>query len=309
MYTRWLVVVAVGLMVVCLGRDRQAWAETHRQGRPRLKVAATIFPLYDLVRNVAGPEVEVVLLVPPGASPHTFAAKPSTIRDLASSAVIFTIGHGLDGWAVRLAQEAGITRTIVVDAHIPLQQWEQTAHAHGAAPGHAEQHGAVDPHYWLAIPNAVRMVQSIAETLESLDPGAKGYLQRAAAYQKQLYALDHELRQLLAPLPRRDLAVFHPAFGYFATAYGLHIVATFEPSPGQEPTPRHVEHFLRQVQAHKLRVLFIEPQLPQGPLTSVARDMSVTLKELDPLGGGQGRDSYIAMMRFNAVQIATALRE
>ena len=45
-----------------------------------LKVAATIFPLYDLVRQVAGPAVEVVLLVPPGGSPHTFTVKPGTVR-------------------------------------------------------------------------------------------------------------------------------------------------------------------------------------------------------------------------------------
>ena len=309
MYPSRLVVVAVVLAMLCLGLQGYTWAEKRKPGSAQLKVAATIFPLYDLVRHVAGPGVEVVLLVPPGASPHTFAAKPSTIRNLVSSAAIFTIGHGLDDWAVRLAQEAGIGQTIVVDAHIPFQEWDQKGHAHSSTQGQVEQHGAVDPHYWLTIPNAVRMVQSIAETLERLDAGEKGYMQRAAAYQKQLYALDRELRQILAALPRRDLAVFHPAFSYFANAYGLHIVATFEPSPGQEPTPRHVELFLRQLEAHKLRVLFVEPQLPQGPLSSVARDLRMTLTELDPLGGGRGRESYIAMMRFNAVQIATALRE
>ncbi len=40
------------------------------------KVAATIFPLYDLVRQVAGPAVEVILLVPPGTSEHTFTVRP-----------------------------------------------------------------------------------------------------------------------------------------------------------------------------------------------------------------------------------------
>jgi zinc transport system substrate-binding protein len=102
---------------------------------------------------------------------------------------------------------------------------------------------------------------------------------------------------------------FHAAFGYFAEAYDLHIVVTFEPTPGQEPTPRHVEDFLKQARAYDLRTLFIEPQLPYTALQSLARDLGVQLQELDPNGGTPGRDSYIAMMRFNASQIAAALRQ
>ena len=89
----------------------------------------------------------------------------------------------------------------------------------------------------------------------------------------------------------------------------MYVVATFAPIPGQEPAPRRVAAFLRQIKAHKLRVLFVEPQLPQAPLYDLARDLGVALRQLDPMGGGEGRDSYIAMMRFNAARIAAALRE
>lgn len=277
---------------------------------PRLKVAATIFPLYDLVRQVAGPDVEVILLVPPGASPHTFAAKPSTIRMLTGSAAIFAIGHTLDDWVVQLAQEAGVPRTCVVDTHISLRPWDDARHDHASASAQTVPHGTVDPHYWLAIPNAMRMVQTIATTLADLDPAAQQrYVQQAAVYQQQLEAVDREIRNLFQGLLRRDMATFHPAFGYFAAAYNLQVVATFEASPGVEPGPRQVEHFLQQIQTHQLHVLFVEPQLPQHPLYSLAHDLGVTLQELDPIGGSQDRQSYVALMRFNAAHIAAALRE
>jgi ABC-type Zn uptake system ZnuABC Zn-binding protein ZnuA len=300
-------VIAMAMVMALLGLG---WCMTPSMAAPRLKVAATIFPLYDLVRSVAGSEVEVVLLVPPGASPHTFEAKPSTIRALTGSAVVFAIGHDLDDWAARLAQEAGVPRTIVVDAQISLQTAEHETSGHGSSAAHAHQHGAVDPHYWLAIPNAVRIVRTLAAVLGDLDPAVKqAYGQRAAAFGKQLQAVDDEIRQMLQTLPKRDIATFHPAFGYFAAAYNLHVVATFESSPGAEPGPRRVAEFLRQIETHKLRVLFVEPQLPRQPLEGLARDLGMTLQELDPLGGVQRRDSYIAMMRFNAAQIAAALRE
>src|SRR5262245_51439201 len=98
-----------------------------------LKVAATIFPLYDLVRQVGGPAVAVVLLVPPGASPHTFTVKPGTARALTGCVAVFTIGHGLDDWATRLAQEAGVTHTIVTDAGIVLRRGYSEHHGTGHA--------------------------------------------------------------------------------------------------------------------------------------------------------------------------------
>ena len=209
-----------------------------------LKVAATIFPLYDLVRQVAGPAVEVILLVPPGTSEHTFTVKPSTIRAITGCRAIFAIGHGLDDWVARLAREAGVPRTIVVDTGIPLRRGDSEEHGDGHADSRTLSQEAVDPHYWLSIPNAMRMVQTIADALRDLDaPAQADYQQRAAAYLEQLHSADVEIRRLLMDLPRRDIATFHRAFDYFAEAYELHVVAVFEPVPGKEPGPRYVEAF------------------------------------------------------------------
>ena len=274
------------------------------------KVAATIFPLYDLVRQVAGPSVEVILLVPPGTSEHTFTVKPGTIRAITGCRAIFAIGHGLDDWVARLAREAGVSRTIVVDTGIPLRRGYSEPHRHGRAGSRTTSQDAVDPHYWLSIPNAMRMVQNIADALAQLDPPAQAdYQRRAVAYLEQLHSADAEIRRLLLDLPRREIATFHRAFDYFAEAYGLHVVAVFEPVPGKEPGPRYVETFQRQVRAHKLRTVFIEPQLSEVALRGLTQDLGITLRQLDALGGAQGVASYIAMMQFNAAQIAAALRE
>ena len=292
------------IIVIVLVVSSRGWAA------PRLQVAATIFPLYDLVRQVAGERAEVVLLVPPGASPHTIAFAPGTVRQLAGSQCLFVIGHGLDDWAAQLADHAGVTQTVVVDVRIALRAAEHGAHGHDGRPKQPTHHGAVDPHYWLAIPHAQQIVRTIATTLSTLDPaGRKEYEQRAAAYQQQLQAADDAIRRVFADVARREVAFFHTAFTYFAAAYGLRIVATFEEAPGREPGPQRVAAFLRRVRAHRLRALFVEPQLDTGPITSLARDLGVTLHELDPLGGRAGRESYLAMMHYNATRIAAALRE
>src|SRR5262245_51727173 len=114
-----------------------------------LKVAATIFPLYDLVQHVAGPSVEVILLVPPGTSEHTFTVRPGTIRAITGCRAIFAIGHGLDDWVARLAREAGVPRTIVVDTGIPLRRGSSEEHSGSHAGARTMSQEAVDPHYWL----------------------------------------------------------------------------------------------------------------------------------------------------------------
>jgi zinc/manganese transport system substrate-binding protein len=306
--------IAIVMLVGLLGL---LWGFQSRAAAVPLKVAATIFPLYDLVRQVAGDETEVVLLVPPGASPHTAAFKPSMMRGLAGSAVLFAIGYGLDDWVIQLAADAGVQQ--VVRGHggkaLPTEVHDDTQHAGSESPReqtahHAHGEAAVDPHYWLSIPNAMHIVHVIAETLEHLDAGGKdGYLQRAEALLQVMQAADRDIRRQLADLPRREIALFHAAFAYFAAAYDLRIVTTFEPTPGREPGPQHVRRFLRLIRDHQLRVLFIEPQLDATPLRQLARDIGVTLTLLDPLGGHAGRENYLAMMRFNAAQIAAALRE
>jgi len=140
-------------------------------------------------------------------------------------------------------------------------------------------------------------------------PRQADYQQRAAAYLEQLRSAEAAIRRLLTDLPRRDIATFHRAFDYFAEAYGLHVVAVFTPAPGREPGPRYVEAFQRQVRAHRLRVVFIEPQMSEAALSGIAQDLGLTLRQLDPLGGMPGVESYIAMMQFNAAQIAAALQE
>ena len=59
--SRITIAIVSGLLLVA---GTLAWGAPPQPAS--LKVAATIFPLYDLVQHVAGPSVEVILLVRPG---------------------------------------------------------------------------------------------------------------------------------------------------------------------------------------------------------------------------------------------------
>jgi zinc transport system substrate-binding protein/manganese/iron transport system substrate-binding protein len=182
---------------------------------------------------------------------------------------------------------------VPVDASIALRK----------APG-----GGVDPHYWLSATNAKLIARTVAGELTRLAPDRGAEIERAlGAYLARLDAADADVRRLLADLPARRIATFHDAFGYFAAAYGLEVVATFEPYPGLEPSPTFVIEFQRKIRAAGVRVVFTEPQLSVEALRPIARDLGVTLAVLDPIGGLPGRESYVDLLLFDARTVAAVL--
>ena len=66
--------VAVALSVAACGAPPRDLSG----GRP--VAVATIAPLADLVRSVAGPGWTVRTVIPPGTSPHVFEPEPSDLR-------------------------------------------------------------------------------------------------------------------------------------------------------------------------------------------------------------------------------------
>ena len=254
--------------------------------RPRVTV--TIFPLYDIVRNIAGSFADVTLILPPGAEPHSFEPSPSVVRKVSSSAVVYAIGHGLDDWIDPISKTADVPKTIV-DSGILLRENS-------------------DPHYWLTIPNAILIVDTVAADLGRRFPGEDQYFKdNAAAYRARLEKLDDKIRPMLAGATNRRIVTFHDAWYYFADAYGLEIVGTFEPTPGREPTPRALGELRKTIVHNQVHTVFAEPLFSDAAIEAFARDQGLAIAKIDDLGGTPGRESYEELMLSNAKIIAESL--
>lgn len=269
-------------------------------GEP-LTVAATIFPAADIVRRVAGPDVRVIQVLPPGASPHTFELTPGKVRELQPARLVFKIG-GVDDWIDGVA--ASLPRTVIVPMASGIARLPASAHGHG----HGHGGGEFDPHYWLSAANGARMAATVAAALAKADPGrAAAYMANGDACARELAALHAELSDTLAGLAERRMIVFHDGWRYFAAAYGLEIAAVYQDSPGREPTPRQLQEFYRAARRIGARVLFCEPQLTSASVEPLLRDLGLRLVVLDPVGGAGPGDSYAGLLRRNARAVAAAL--
>ena len=264
--------------------------------RPR--IAATIFPLQDIAKNVVGDKMDVVGILPPGASPHTYGPSPRQIKELEGARLVFSIGHGLDDWTDTLVDTLPNVTKVVVDKGISLIHTAEAEH----------HHEGVNPHYWLSISNAKQIAANISEEVAELDPAnAEYYRANLQAYLSQLDSVSQRIEERIGGLPAKKVITFHDAWAYYAGEFGLEIVGAFEPFPGKQPTPRYLAGLHEMAREHDVKALFSEPQLSGETVTAFVGDVGLKLYVLDPLGGSEGRGSYIEMMEYNTSVIAEAL--
>ncbi len=282
----------------------------------RPKVVVSIFPIYDLARRVAGPDADVVLLLPPGKSEHHFDPTPKQVEDVASAKLGVMVGLGLDPWMEKMLKDAAPkARALKVGDKVPTLAvkddplGDEEAHAGGKDDDHDHEKGATDPHCWLDPRRAQTMVQAIGDELALVDPAhAAGYRERATSTTSKLAELDAEIERRTTAWSRKDFVTFHGSFGYFADRYHLQIAAVIEPFPGSTPTGKYIEAVRGVVEKKKVPGLFSEPQLDPRPAKILADELKIPLGVLDPVGGAAETDSYEKLLRFDVDALEKVLK-
>ena len=298
MHKKYLTLLALSLGIIVLIIISLTTKPLEGLNKPT--VAATIFPIYDIAQNIAGDEVDVKLVLPPGSSPHTFAPSPSDIIQLQQADSIYTIGAGLDDWSSVVTESLNIEEVELSDAIISIENDEEDEHEDEDEHGHAD--GDIDPHYWLSIENAKLISGAILADLSARYPeSTEAFTENHAAYVIQLEDAQEQISTILADVENRNLLTFHDSFSYFAAEYGFNIVGTFEPTAGREPTPQELVQLTQLVKELGVQVIYSEPQLSTAPLEAFLNDNKIEVKVLDPIGGStESLPSYINLMIGNA---------
>ncbi len=265
-----------------------------RPGTPRdskVIFAVTIPPLGAFLRPIVEGRAEVVVLVPPGASEHTYELKPAEARAASEASAVIYLDDSLDTWAARLDARAHMR---LIDT-FPADLLRYYAAENGDA------RGELDPHVWLD-PNAMRiaLLRTVA-ALSELDPGgAEMYRKNAESFSIELTRLDEELARTLEPLRGRTVIQFHPSLYYFLERYGIRTAGVIETIAGQEPSPKQIKELADLIRAEKVEIIVTEPQLSDAPVRALAEAAGVRIAHLDPLGGVPGRETYAELLRYNA---------
>ena len=236
--------------------------------------------------GVAVPEV----LLPPGASPHNYALRPSDVRKVQSVDLLYWIGPDMEGFLPRVLKGRSLPSVAVQDLPgMKLRHFAEDSHSHAEeADEHDHDHrpGTLDAHLWLSPINARVIATRIAADLSAADPAnAARYQSNLRAFNERLDALDTRLKARLAGIAGKPYFVFHEAFDYFEDAYGLKHAGVFSVAAEVQPGAQHVAAMRARLQQVGKTCVFSEPPLRPRLAETLVAGLPVKLAELDALGG------------------------
>ena len=237
-------------------------------------VFVSVPPQAWLVEQLAGAHFRVETLLPSGRDPHTYEPEPRQIMALGGAALYFRIGVPLETRVLqKIAATAASVRMVDTTAGIAHMESGDT-HDHG--------HADSDPHVWLG-PAQLRVIaEHMTQAFTAADPAnAEDYTRRLGDLLKRLDSVDAAAKARLAPHKGAAFFVYHPAFGYFAAAYGLEQNAV--ETGGREPTPKDLERLIAEARGAGVRVIFVQPQFPVHSAETVAKAIGGAVAPLDPM--------------------------
>ncbi|MCG8342556.1 MAG: zinc ABC transporter substrate-binding protein [Chlorobiales bacterium] len=270
-------------------------------------VVTSIVPLSFFVERVGGDYVDVTVMVPPGANPHTYEPTPSQMVALGGAGLFVKAGSGIEFELDWMKKFSALNPDMVVcNASEGFSGIEISTHGHSHGHDHdhdhGHRHGSIDPHFWMSPRNGILAARNIERTLAQVDPlHAAEYAENRKKLEAELDQLTQEISRKLDGMKNRAFMVFHPAWGYFAEEFNLKQIAVEK--EGKELTPKTMQEVIRQAKRLGIRVVFVSPAFSSLQAETIAREIGGVIQPVDPLSG-----DYINNLRQAAEAFAESMR-
>ena len=276
----------------------------------KLSVFVSIPPQAGFVRAIGGDHVVVTSFAGEGQDPHSIQVHPKVMSELNRAHVYFSVGMPFEELVLKkTAEQKNPPRIVDTTKGIKRIEYQGCDHEHDHDHDHDHDHGhshgegEPDPHIWLAPEKIMSQVKTIAAALKELAPDhSEEFDKNLAAYLKELEELDYSISEKMDPLLGETFFVYHPAFGYFADAYGLYQ----EPleTGGQSPTTKGLTEFIELAKEQEAKVIFVQPQFDKSNAETVAKEIGGKVVPLDPLA-----EDVVGNLKTIADSIASALKQ
>lgn len=263
----------------------------------KIPVFVSILPQKYFVQQIGKDLVDVKAMVRPGASPATYEPKPQQMVDLSKSKIYFAIGVPFENAWLEKIVAANPNMNVVHTDH-GIQKLEMVAHHHhdDHAAEHDDEkhhdevakdedhheHEGLDPHIWLSPPLVKVQASAILAALQEADPTHKAiYEENFNNLIARVDQLDSDLKKTFAGKKGLQFMVFHPAWGYFAHAYGLEQVPI--EIEGKAPKPAQLKELIEHSRESGIKVIFVQPQFSTKSAKIVAREIGGQVAFADSL--------------------------
>ena len=297
MKKRILLSIGVLFVAICLiGTYIYITSQTEKEIGKRIGVVVSILPHVEFAEKIGGDKVQVTVMVPPGASPHTYEPTPSQLKEVSRAKIYVKVGSGVEFELAWIDKIISVNKEmLVVDCSKGIKLIE-AEHEHEEE----HEHHGVDPHIWLSLKNAKIMVENIYQCLTQIDPvNQEYYAKNKEKYLQELDELDKEIAQALFGKENRKIMVYHPAWAYFCRDYGLEQIPIEK--EGKEPTPQGIASLIKQARENNITIIFASPEFSTKTAEVIAKEINGNVVLISPL-----KRNYLENMRKIAEVFANA---
>jgi zinc transport system substrate-binding protein len=303
--------VLIFLLLLSFLLSCQPAKESGREDQ-KLRVIATIFPIYDFARNIGGDKIKVTMLLPPGTDAHHYELKPEDIVKVSKTDIFLFTNFEMEQWAYKIINAAEKnTNMLAIETGagavlLPLSEEGEEQNNHVSK---------FDPHIWLDMDNAQKMVDNIAAALIKKDSrNSDYYLKNAHNYKLKLIALDQRYRAELTRCKTKTiLHAGHWAFAYLAKKYNLNYIAAYNVSADAEPSPQKMINLVQQVKSQRVAYIYYESMINPRLAQTIARETGAHLLKLNnghdiSKADIKSGETFISLMEKNLTNLKKGLQ-
>ena len=284
-------VIALSLVLIaCSGGSAEAGCP-EIDGR-EINVVATTPMIGEFVSQVGGDNINLTVLMPPEADPHTYEPAPQDAGKIADADLVFYTGLMYEPAPLIELLENSVcgaeALAEVGESVFPIEFKEGGHDDHHGEKGHDDHHGhnhgAYDPHFWFD-PNRVAYAAEFIESkLVEFDPSnASNYEAAGSAYVTELKGLVSQVSELISSVPsqNRKLITTHESLGYLEAKFGLEVLSTIIPDldSSNEISPAQLVSVIDVIEDNNVKVIFIEAEAPSVYAETIVAETGIKAVE------------------------------
>ncbi|MEI0700894.1 metal ABC transporter substrate-binding protein [Brachyspira intermedia] len=255
----------------------------------KLKVYASIYPMYDFAKKICGDKADVYNMTSAGSEPHDFEITSKDMANLTKANLFIYNGGGMEHWVDTVKDSIKNLKYIETSSNIDNE--------------------GLDPHFWLSPIKAKKQMENIKNALVEIDSAnADYYNSNYNYYTDRLDELDNHFRDILSNIKNTNVVVTHPAFGHFCKEYSLNQVAIAR----DEADPKAMYDTIAFIKNNDVKAIFYEDFSSSKLVDSIAKETGVKILTLNPIESlseeyiNAGED-YFSVMEENLISLTNGL--
>ena len=269
----------------------------------KINVVATTPMIGEFVSQVGGDNINLTVIMPPEADPHTYEPSPQDAGTIADADLVFYTGLKYEPAAVVKLLESSACSTdvlaVVGETVFPIEFEEEGGDDEEGHEGHG--HGAYDPHFWFDPNRVIYAAEYIEDKLVELDPSnTASYESAGSAYTDELKGLIGQVSDLISTVPsqNRKLITTHESLGYLEAKFGLEVLSTIIPSldSANEISPAQLVDVIDVIEDNNIKVIFIESEAPSVYAETIVSETGIKAVEglwVETLKAGQSYPDFL----------------